>query len=95
MMICRKFFYAINVLNFCVSHCFRKIAIDDPTDDRFYERQLYPIDLHHLLAMTEDRDDNCTLGLMSIDYDKSAATQLHSLPLKCQQKCGVSSDLIW
>ena len=44
--------------------------------------------------MTEDLDGNCTLGLMSIDYDKSAATQLHSLPLKCQQKCGNPSVLI-
>ena len=78
------------------THCYRKIAFADSTDDRSYkrQRQMCPIDLYHLLAITHDYDDNYMLHLMSIDYDKSAATKLDSLPLICQQKCGNGSVLI-
>ena len=94
MMIFSKFSYAINVLSFRDTRCLMKIAIADSTDDRSYKSQMCPIDLHNVLAMTEDDDDNFMLRLMSIDYDKSAATQLVSFPLICQQKCGNGSVLI-
>ena len=94
MMIFSKFFHDKNVLNFRDTHCFRKIAFADSINCRSYERQMGPINLHHVLTLTKDRDDISTLRLMSIDYNTSAATQLDSCPLICQQECGYWSVLI-
>ena len=51
-----------------------------------YLQALCPIDIHYILTLqTIERD--CTLQLMSIDYNQSTASSLHSLPITCDQCC--------